>query len=59
VIPQFHLGKFWIAYWDKYRRPEVSPKYGLGLDSWWVDPTAEQAIEAKKGEANKGEANKQ
>ena len=53
MIPQFHLGAFWIAYWDKYRRPEVSPKYGLGLDTWWVDPKAEQTVEAKKGEANK------
>jgi hypothetical protein len=31
----------------------VSPKYGLGLDTWWVDPKAEQTIEAKKGEATK------
>ena len=50
VIPQFHLGAFWIAYWDKFRRPEVSPKYGFGLDSWWVDPKAEQTVEAKKGQ---------
>ena len=50
VIPQFHLGAFRVAYWDKFRRPEVAPKYGLGIDSWWVDPRAEQAIEAKKGE---------
>ena len=50
VVPQFHLGAFRVAYWDKFRRPEVAPKYGLGIDSWWVDPKAEQAIEAKKGE---------
>jgi len=53
VIPNFHLSAFWVAYWDKYRRPAVSPKYGIGLDTWWVDPTAEQTIEAKKGEAAK------
>jgi len=53
MIPQFHLGKFWVAYWDKYRRPEISPKYGIGLDTWWVDPKAEQTIEAKKGEVAK------
>jgi microcin C transport system substrate-binding protein len=50
VVPQFHLGAFWVAYWDKFRRPEIAPKYGLGIDTWWVDPKAEQAIEAKKGE---------
>ena len=50
VIPQFHLAAFWVAYWDKFRRPAVVPKYGLGFDTWWVDPTAEQTIESKKGE---------
>jgi len=53
VIPNFHNSAFWVAYWDKFRRPEVSPKYGIGLDTWWVDPKAEQTIEAKKGEVAK------
>jgi microcin C transport system substrate-binding protein len=53
VIPNFHLSAFWVAYWDKFRRPQISPKYGIGLDTWWVDPKAEQAIEAKKGEVAK------
>jgi microcin C transport system substrate-binding protein len=55
VIPQFHTDVSRIAYWDKFRRPEIAPKYGIGLDTWWVDPTAEQTIEAKKGEAQKSE----
>jgi microcin C transport system substrate-binding protein len=53
VIPQFHLGAFWVAYWDKFRRPETAPKYGLGTDTWWVDPKAEQSVETKKGEVVK------
>jgi microcin C transport system substrate-binding protein len=53
VVPQFHLGAFWVAYWDKFRRPETAPKYGLGIDTWWVDPNAEQSVEAKKGEVTK------
>jgi microcin C transport system substrate-binding protein len=53
LIPQFYLGATWVAYWDKFRRPETSPKYGVGLSTWWVDPTAEQAIESKKGEVAK------
>ena len=53
VIPNFHLSAFWVAYWDKFRRPEISPKYGVGLDTWWVDSKAEQTIEAKKGEVGK------
>jgi microcin C transport system substrate-binding protein len=53
MIPNFHLSAFRVAYWDKFRRPEVSPKYGIGIDGWWVDPKAEQTIEAKKGEVAK------
>jgi microcin C transport system substrate-binding protein len=53
VIPNYHLPAFRVAYWDKFRRPEISPKYGIGLDTWWIDPKAEQTIEAKKGEVAK------
>lgn len=50
VIPQFHLAAFRVAYWDKFRRPAVSPKYAVGFDTWWVDPGAAKTIESKKGE---------
>ena len=53
VIPQFHLGAFWVAHWDKYRRPEISPKYAVGFDTWWVDPGAQKSVEAKKSETTK------
>jgi len=53
VIPNYHIPAFRAAYWDKFRRPQVSPKYGVGIDTWWVDPKAEQTIEAKKGEVTK------
>jgi len=48
VIPNFHLAAYRVAYWDKFRRPAISPKYALGLDTWWVDPAAEKSVEAKK-----------
>jgi microcin C transport system substrate-binding protein len=53
VIPQFHLAAFRVAYWDKFRRPAISPKYAVGFDTWWVDPGAEKSVEAKKGEVTK------
>ena len=53
VIPQFHLAAFRVAYWDKFRRPAISPKYALGFDTWWVDPAAEKAVEAQKGQVLK------
>lgn len=48
IIPQYHLPSYWIAYWDKFRRPEVSPKYTPGLETWWIDTAAEQTVEQKK-----------
>jgi microcin C transport system substrate-binding protein len=36
VIPQWHLAKFRLAYADKFGRPEVRPRYDVGLDTWWI-----------------------
>ncbi|MGH7388319.1 MAG: extracellular solute-binding protein [Candidatus Rokuibacteriota bacterium] len=38
VIPHWHITAFRVAYWDRFGRPAVSPKYALGFDAWWVDP---------------------
>jgi microcin C transport system substrate-binding protein len=52
VIPQFHIGAFRVAYWNKFRRPQISPKYGIGFNTWWVDPAAAKAVEARKKALN-------
>jgi len=38
VVPHWHSRVFRVAYWDKFERPEVTPKYGLALESWWMRP---------------------
>jgi microcin C transport system substrate-binding protein len=53
VIPNFHLSAFRVASWDKFRRPATSPKYAVGMETWWIDTGAEQSVEAKKGEVTK------
>ncbi len=37
LIPQFHIGHYRVAYWNKLSRPAISPKYDLGFDFWWYD----------------------
>ena len=37
LIPQFHIGHYRVAYWNKYSKPKISPKYDLGFDFWWFD----------------------
>lgn len=44
VIPQYHINKYRVAYWDLFAMPETRPKYDLGFDTWWI-----------KGDAAEGE----
>ena len=36
-IPMWYKGSHWLAYWDRFGRPETKPKYDRGLDTWWYD----------------------
>jgi microcin C transport system substrate-binding protein len=49
VIPQFHLQTQRLAYWNRFGRPAVVPKYGVDLQAWWIDPEKDAAL--KRGEA--------
>lgn len=46
VIPQWHIAAYRIAYWDKFGRPEISPKYSLGFITWWIDEDKLTEVEA-------------
>ncbi len=49
VIPHWHLQAWRVAYWDKFRRPAVAPRYSLGFDTWWIDPARAADLERRKG----------
>ncbi|WP_286238696.1 extracellular solute-binding protein [Neptuniibacter halophilus] len=36
VIPQYHINKYRIAYWDKFAMPATRPLYDLGFATWWA-----------------------
>lgn len=38
VVPHWHLTKDRVAYWNKLHRPEVTPKNGIDLNNWWIEP---------------------
>ena len=44
VIPEWHLGKYRIAYWNRFSRPPLQPKYSVGIGSWWLDPSKEAKL---------------
>jgi microcin C transport system substrate-binding protein len=48
VIPNWHIDKFRVAYWDKFGRPKINPPYALALNTWWVDPVKSAALAAAK-----------
>ncbi len=49
VIPNWHSRNFRIAYWNRFDRPAIRPKYLIGFhDTWWVDPAKNAALKAKR-----------
>jgi microcin C transport system substrate-binding protein len=48
IVPQWHNPTVWVAYWDKFGIPDKQPAYaGVDIESWWIRPEQETAIEAK------------
>lgn len=38
AIPLYFRPMSWVAYWDRFGRPERAPRYALGATStWWLD----------------------
>ena len=49
MVPQWYKGVHNIAYWDKFERPMVKPKFDLGmLDTWWYSLGKAAMIRAGK-----------
>ncbi|MGH9204143.1 MAG: extracellular solute-binding protein, partial [Vicinamibacterales bacterium] len=48
VIPHYYGPNHRIAYWNRFSRPRVAPKYGVGTGSWWIDPQKEAALKGKQ-----------
>jgi microcin C transport system substrate-binding protein len=48
VVPQWHIREDRVAWWDKFGRPPIKPKYGVGFSSWWVDPTKDAIISQRQ-----------
>jgi microcin C transport system substrate-binding protein len=45
VVPEWHLSKFRIAYWNKFQRPAIRPRYAIGFeDTWWIDTDKQAAL---------------
>ena len=49
TVPQWYKGEHNIAYWNKFARPRVKPRYDTGIiDTWWFNPKKAAMIAAGK-----------
>jgi microcin C transport system substrate-binding protein len=51
IVPHFHTNVDRLAYWDKFGRPEVTPKQGVQFDAWWVDQQKASTLAQRKAAA--------
>ena len=39
-----------VCPWNKFSRPKITPKYGLGFFTWWIDEEKQNTLFSKKPE---------
>jgi len=55
VIPQWYKGSHNVAYWNKFDRPRIKPRYARGvIDTWWFNPKKAQLLAAGTAPAPPG-----
>ena len=44
LVPHWHINYYRLSYWNKFSRPDITPKYSLGFFTWWVDDAKEKTM---------------
>jgi microcin C transport system substrate-binding protein len=44
VVPNWHIKTWRVAYWNRFEHPKVSPKYDIGLHTWWARTKSPEAV---------------
>ncbi|MCF8532206.1 MAG: extracellular solute-binding protein [Reyranella sp.] len=46
VVPNWHSNKVFVAYWNRFGRPEKTARYApFAFDTWWIDESKERALQ--------------
>ncbi len=48
VIPNWHLRKQRLLYWDKFSRPAKPSRIGTSVNWWWFDPAKAAKLEERR-----------
>ena len=44
VVPNWHIKTWRVAYWNRFGHPTVTPRYDVGLQTWWNKPETPPAV---------------
>ena len=45
AVPTFHNDEAWLAYWNRFGRPDRAPQFKIGFPStWWIDQEKDAAL---------------
>ena len=44
VVPNWHIKTWRVAYWNRFEHPKISPKYDIGLYTWWAREKSPEAV---------------
>jgi microcin C transport system substrate-binding protein len=48
VVPQYQTKTYWVAFWNRFGRPQKQARYiPNGYDTWWFDPAKDKALQVK------------
>jgi microcin C transport system substrate-binding protein len=48
-ILHWHLTAHRLVHWDRFGKPDITPTMGIGLNSWWFDPSKAARLGAANG----------
>lgn len=52
IIPNWHIKTWRVAYGNRFEHPAITPKYDIGLNTWWARPQQEPATTDNAEAAN-------
>ncbi|WP_289297643.1 extracellular solute-binding protein [uncultured Reyranella sp.] len=49
VVPNWHNNKVFVAYWNRFARPDKSARYApFAFDTWWIDEAKDRALQRER-----------
>jgi microcin C transport system substrate-binding protein len=53
VVPFWHMKVDRVAWWDRFGRPAATPRAGIDLTYWWLDPARDARLRLWRGQASR------